>query len=107
MHETETAEPARSAPQASDLRNHEVCGVADDELADEAVPRQQHADLSPELARDRREVPAELRRDDLARRDAPPEGALERLPLRGLDASQVAVDLLYGLPPDAVSRHSV
>jgi hypothetical protein len=67
-------------------------GVADDDVADDAVAPQQHSHLAAETARHLGQVARQLRRHHLPRIDAPAVGALEGAQLGRLDAAEVAVD---------------
>ena len=69
-------------------------GVADDDVADDAVAPEQDADLPAEPAGGFGQVPGQLRRDHLPRIDAAAIGALQGAEVGGLDASKITVDLM-------------
>jgi hypothetical protein len=69
-------------------------GIAHDDVADDPVAAEQDADLAAEPARGLGQVPGELRRDDLPRIDAAAVGALQGAKVGGLDATEIAVNLV-------------
>ena len=68
--------------------------IADDDVADDPVAPQEDADLAAEAARDLGQVPGQLGRDDLPRVDAAAVGALQGAEVGGLDATEIAVNLV-------------
>ena len=71
---------------------HQLAGVADDDVVDLARAVDEDAHLPPRLDRDRRERPRQLRRRDVVGGHATPVEALERAQRRGGEARLVAVD---------------
>lgn len=65
-------------------------GIADDDMPDASLTRDQDADLAAGFARDRGEMSRQLCGDDTLGRNAAPEGPVEGAPLRGLQSTQIA-----------------
>jgi hypothetical protein len=80
------AKPARASPKSPDVRKLEVGGVPENNVADEAVARQEDADLASKFRGKRAEIFGEFGRYDLLGRNTSAENALQRGPLRLLDA---------------------
>jgi len=92
--QAQAAEAAGAAAQAADVRQDELVGVADDDLFDASLAREENADLAPQITRRLGQVTGELGGDDVVGGDPPAKGPFERPPLGGLDAAGVAFDLL-------------
>jgi hypothetical protein len=93
--QAEPPEASDASAEPPDVGEAQVGRVADDDVADRAVSPDQDADLAADLPRDLGEMPRQLRRDELAGRDAAAVGSLEGPPQGGLDAEEVAVDVRY------------
>ncbi len=50
VHQAESPESPRTAAKSADIRQIEMCSIAQDHMDDIAVPGKQHADLSPEFS---------------------------------------------------------
>jgi len=92
MHQPQAAKASAAPAQASDVGEHELGGVAHNDVTDRTVTADQHADLTTEVTGNFRQMAGELGGDDLIGWDATSVGSLERFALRRLDALRVAVD---------------
>jgi hypothetical protein len=94
VHEAQAAEAPAAGAEAPDLGQVQAGRVAHEDVLDVAAPPDEEADLPLDLARQLTQVRRELRRRDLAREQAPPVDALERVQLAGREARRVS---RYGL----------
>jgi hypothetical protein len=98
VHQAQTAEAAVAGAQAAHLGQDQARGVADDDVLDGALARDQHADLAGHGAGDLAQIGPELGRDDLARRDPPTVDAFEGRDLGRLEARAISRHLMHGTP---------
>ena len=104
VHQAQTTEPPGASAQATDVGQHQLAGIADDDVADAAVAGKEHSDLAADLRRHGGEMARQLAVDHPFGRHAPAEGALERLALRRGQSLQVAADGLSRDGPFSASR---
>ena len=93
VHEAKPAEAPLGGAEAPDVRQHQLAGVADDDVVDLARAMDEHADLAARLDAGLDERARELGRRDVRRGDAPAVDALERLRGGGREPGGVAVEL--------------
>jgi hypothetical protein len=77
-----------------------MTGVSHDDTTYLTLPGDQNSDLASQLSGQTREMPGKLGSDHLMGWNAATEGALQRLQLRMLDASDVAVNVSDSTPWD-------
>jgi hypothetical protein len=84
--EANAAQPARTAAEPPEIRQHDLRGVADHDVLDRAAAVDQHADLAMQAGGERAELRRQFGGHDVGRRDAAPVQAFQRLDLARLQA---------------------
>ena len=92
VHEAQAAEAPLGGAQAADVGQHQLAGVADDDVVDLPRAMDEDAHLPARLERDGRERASQLGGRDVVDRDAAAVEALEGVQRRGSEAGLVAVD---------------
>ena len=96
MDEAQAAEPASARSDAADLGQVDARGIAHEDVLDFAAPADEEPDLALELARQAAQERGQLGGSDLGRTQAPPVYALESVLLAGLEARDIAGDVVQG-----------
>ena len=93
VHQAETAQAQLAGAGAADVGQNELASVADDDVLDLAAAVEQHAELSPDLARQFRQMPGELGRNQLSLLHSAAPGGEQSPGLTGLQPCGVAGQL--------------
>jgi hypothetical protein len=92
VHQAQPTKPATPGAQATDFREVDARGVADEDVLDLAAPVDQDAHLALDLARNAPQEGGQLSRGDLGRLQAPAVDALQSVLLARLEADDVSAD---------------
>src|SRR6187549_1820899 len=93
VNEAEPAETSLRRAETSDVREHQLARIADDDVVDLTRSMDQHPDLAARLDARGDERTRELGRRDVGRGNAPAVDPLERLRRGGREPSGIAVEL--------------